>query len=325
MPRPKKRPATIEGNVNENAVAEVNRASLAAAGIEGPAALYALRHSNGLQLVGAIAVTKSFAESLTSAYVRGFIKMRDEKLYVGLPYQDDAGVPRACSTLEEFCPAFLGVSYDTMRERASQLELLGDGGFDGAMRLGLTFKQLRAIEGSDAEVRKKVVAALERGARTEAIDLVDELLAERREKAKALHEAEAQLEAKDKVLDQKNRKIDSLTSATLAKPEWHQQLEKAVATVGEVFDKLQLACAEAARLTETIAGLEFAGVELESDLLALRAQIAVQFHGRSELWLDQGVALLLSQREQFVDALLSLAAKRLPEDVKARLFEGLGK
>lgn len=325
MPRPKSQPATIQGHVNEKAVAEANSASLALAGLEGAAAMQVLRHADTFQAIGAINATRLIADSLTSAYVRLFIKIRDDKSYIGAPYRDAQGVLRATTSLEEFCPVFFGVSYRTLHERAEQVEMLGDAAFDGAVRLGLTFRQLRAVEGSDADVRKKVVAALERGARTEALDLVDELLAERGDKTKALKEAEAQLEAKDKVLDQKNRKIDQLTSATLSKPAWHQQLEKAVASVGEVFDKLQLACAEAGRLTETIADLEFEGVERESDLLALRAQIAVQFHGRSELWLDQGVGLLLAQREQFVDALLSLAAKRLPEDVKERLFKGLGK
>jgi hypothetical protein len=250
------------------------------------------------------------------------MRIRDQKLHVGAPYQDEQGVLRGITTLEQFCPIYIGVSYDTMRERCQQIEMLGDAGFDGAIKLGLTFKQMRALEGTDAELRKKAVAAIERGARSEVLELVDDLIAERRDSDKKRYEAEQQIEATQKVLDQKNRKIDQLTSDKLQKPQWHQQLEKAVASVDDVFSKLQLACAEAAALAETITDLEFEGVERESDLLALRAQVAVQFEGRSDFWLDQGVALLLAAREQQLEGMLSLAKRKLPDDVKAKLFGG---
>lgn len=321
MPRAKSRPASRFIEVNEDAVAQANEASRAVAALDGATAEQALRLNAALQLIGGMNVAASIAESINAATVRAFIKLREERLYAGLPYRDEHGVMRVVTTLEEFCPQFLGVSYETMRERVKQLELLGDQAFAGAMRLGLTFKQLRALEGSDEDARKKVAAALERGARSEVMDLVEELIDERRERDKELIDAKQQLEAKDKVLDQKNRKLDELAGKALDKPEWHQQLEKAMASVDQVYTTLQLACAEAARLAETISELEFEGVERESDLLALRAQVAVQFEGRCELWLDRGVALILRDREAFIGALLSMARTRLPDEVKAKLFK----
>jgi hypothetical protein len=322
MPRAKNSAASTVVVVNESAVSEANAASHAVAALDGAAADQALRHCEAFQLIGAMKATKSFADSLDAAHLRAFMKVRDEKLHMGLPYADENGAMRAITTLEDFCRVYMGISYDTMRERTGQLELLGESAYDGAMRLGVTIRQLRALKGGDTDVRQKVVAAIERGARGEVIELLDELLEDRREKAKALIEAEQQAEATHKVLDQKNRKIDQLTSDKLQKPQWHQQLEKAMASVDEVFSKLQLACAEAAALAETITDLEFEGVERESDLLALRAQVAVQFEGRSDFWLDQGVALLLAAREQQLEGMLSLAKRKLPDDVKAKLFGG---
>ena len=85
---------------------------------------------------------------------------------------------------------------------------------------------------------------------------------------------------------------------------------------------LQLACAGVARLAEAITDMEFEGVEKQNDILTLQAQLAVQFHARSELALDQGVGLFIGARTDFIDALLSMARKKLPEDIKAKLFEG---
>jgi hypothetical protein len=143
-----------------------------------------------------------------------------------------------------------------------------------------------------------------------------------RELRERVREARKQLEAKDKVIAQKNKKLDEVDERNSHKAPYELQFEQGLKDIGAVFDKLQLACAEIARLAEAIPDLEFEGVEKPNDTLTLQAQLAVQFHARSELALEQGVGLFVAARTDFVDALLGMAKKKLPEDIKAKLFEG---
>lgn len=152
-----------------------------------------------------------------------------------------------------------------------------------------------------------------------ALDEIDTLST--RELRERVREARKQLEAKDKVIAQKNKKLDEVDERNSHKAPYELQFEQGLKDIGAVFDKLQLACAEIARLAEAIPDLEFEGVEKPNDTLTLQAQLAVQFHARSELALEQGVGLFVAARTDFIDALLGMAKKKLPDDIKAKLFE----
>ncbi len=142
-----------------------------------------------------------------------------------------------------------------------------------------------------------------------------------REMRAALKERDADLAAKDRVIEGKDKKINKLLEADAGGP-FRLAFDNALRHNSDAFDKLQLACAEVARVAESIADLEFPEIESEKDALALRAQIANHFYGLSEFWLEQGAGLVVSARADFIEGLISLAKKRLPEDVKAKIFGG---
>ncbi len=135
-----------------------------------------------------------------------------------------------------------------------------------------------------------------------------------------LREAKQQLDAKDAVIELKDKKINKLLEKDAGKQPWQIQFEKALEQTSEAFNRLQLACAEVARVAEEIEGLELEAVAREADALALRAQIANHFYDRSEAWLEQGAGLIVAARADHIEALLALARKRLPDDVKRKLF-----
>lgn len=175
--------------------------------------------------------------------------------------------------------------------------------------------ELTVLDDEDIKelAKGKTVAGLE----LEEIDTLST-----RELRERVRQAKEQLEAKDRVIAQKNKKLDEIDEARAGKQPYEITFEKTLKDIGLVFDKLQLACADVARLAKSIPDLEFEGVEQRNDVLTLQAQLAVQFHGRSELALEQGVGLFISARADYVDALLSMAMKRLPEDIKSKLFKG---
>lgn len=135
-----------------------------------------------------------------------------------------------------------------------------------------------------------------------------------------LREADKLLADKDRVIAHKNKKLDDIDGRNSLKQPYELQFEKQLKTIGTAFDALQLACADLARLAESIPDLEFDGVDRQNDVLTLQAQLAVQFHERSELALDQGVGLFIGARTDSIDALLSMAKKKLPAEIKAKLF-----
>lgn len=141
-----------------------------------------------------------------------------------------------------------------------------------------------------------------------------------RELRDRLREVKGQLEAKDRVIASKNKKLDEIDERNAKKAPYELQFEKALGDIGSSFDKLQLACADLARLAESIPDLEFEGVDRQNDVLTLQAQLAVQFHERSALALDQAIGLWIGARADFIEALLGVAKKKLPEDIKAKLF-----
>lgn len=135
-----------------------------------------------------------------------------------------------------------------------------------------------------------------------------------------LREAKKSLDDKDRVLAQKNKKLDEIAEGRSGKAPYEVQFDDVLKQIGKAFDKLQLACAEVARVAESIPSLEFQGVDQQRDILTLQAQLAVQFHGRSELALEQGVGLFIAARTESIDGLLSVARKKLPEDIRSKLF-----
>lgn len=137
-----------------------------------------------------------------------------------------------------------------------------------------------------------------------------------------LREAGQQLEAKDKVLEQKNKKIDRLLEQDHQRPAWQKAFDHTIKEISEKGDALMRACADLAVLAESIASLELEGVEREGDLLALRAQLANRYYDLSDHLLEQSVGLFVGARSEYIEGLLSLARKKLPEDVKAKIFGG---
>lgn len=141
-----------------------------------------------------------------------------------------------------------------------------------------------------------------------------------RELRNHLREAKSQLGAKDRVIEQKDKKINRLLEEDHKVPAWEKTFNRAIKDISEKGDALMRACADLSSLAEEISALDFEGVESENDILTLRAQIANRYYDNSEHLLEQSVGLFVSARGQFIEGLLSLARKKLPDDVKARLF-----
>lgn len=145
-----------------------------------------------------------------------------------------------------------------------------------------------------------------------------------RELRAKLRAAKDDLDAKDRLIDQKNKKIDKLTEDGHKLAPWQKSFDKAVKLINDTGDAMQRACAELARAAEAIGELDLEGVEREADLLALRAQLANRYYDLSEHLLEQSVGLYVDARAMHIEPLLEMARKKLPEDVRAKIFKASG-
>lgn len=125
---------------------------------------------------------------------------------------------RNFQSLDEFCRAKLGRSYNRLQELGANRNLVGQDAFEQAERLGLRqvdYNAIKALPAPDQELVRRAVE--EAQSRDEVLDLLQELAARHAKEKVALttkaDEAAAQLAAKDKVLADNATKINEQAQA----------------------------------------------------------------------------------------------------------------
>lgn len=118
--------------------------------------------------------------------------------------------------LDDFCQERLGYSERRLRQISGNRELLGANHFEQAERLGLRQVDYNLIKALPAPKQEIIKEALTEGATKEELQkAIRELAAADQKEIEALtqraEEAEANLEARSRVLEDKNSKIDQLT------------------------------------------------------------------------------------------------------------------
>lgn len=123
---------------------------------------------------------------------------------------------RNFENLEQFCTEKLGRSYRRLQEISSNRNALGQEAFEHAERIGLRQTDYNLIKALPAPKQEIIKEALTEGATKEELQkAIRELAAadqkEIEELTQRAEEAEANLEARSRVLEDKNSKIDQLT------------------------------------------------------------------------------------------------------------------
>ncbi len=147
-----------------------------------------------------------------SMLVQIFEKIKREKAYKKIPIRDEAGNVRLSENLKEFCEAKLGKSYSRLQELSSNMRNLGPALFEAAEKVGFKSRDYRALNALPAEEQAVVKQALESESRDEVLDILQDLAARHQaEKEAAKQEREslqADLAARDKVLETKAQRLD---------------------------------------------------------------------------------------------------------------------
>lgn len=169
--------------------------------------------------MGAIRALEMTRNIVAAATVRLFDKVRESKRIKDLPIRQPDGTVATATTVDEFCRLAFGKPRTAMIEASETLDILGEQAYEAASRLGLSRSALRISRALPPEKLEVVRNAISSGSAKAEVLAVIEDLAEKVQKAEdTTAETRAEVEAKEKLLADKNQQIDSLrTELTLNK------------------------------------------------------------------------------------------------------------
>lgn len=150
-----------------------------------------------------------------SAILSIYENVKKTKAWRGLR-NPQSGDGRHFESLDEFCQVKLGRSYRRLREIGANRSALGEEAFEQAERLGLRQTDYNLIKALPAPKQEIIKEALTEGATKEELQkAIRELAAADQKEIEALtqraEEAEANLEARSRVLEDKTSKIDQIS------------------------------------------------------------------------------------------------------------------
>lgn len=164
--------------------------------------------------IGRLEALDFVATVATSALISVYENVKKSKAWRHLR-NPKSGDGRHFESLDDFCEVKLGRSYRRFRELAANRVLIGQAAFDQAERIGLRqvdYNALKALPAPDQELVRRAVE--EAQSRDEVLDLLQELAArhakEKEQLTTQVEEAKATLEAKDRVLADKNERLTKL-------------------------------------------------------------------------------------------------------------------
>lgn len=138
-------------------------------------------------------------------------QVKESKKYRGLQIQQ-AGQVLTVSTWEEFCDKVIGRSYQHVDEDIRNLSALGEAFMEASQQMGLGYRQLRQLRALPDDV-KGLMYDQDNNLRTNdpeiLKDWVEEALAKNAKIKEELHTAQADLKARDKVMETKNKALDA--------------------------------------------------------------------------------------------------------------------
>ena len=117
-------------------------------------------------------------------------------------------------TFEGFCQA-IGLSYSKVHEDLQNLDHFGEEALQNLSQLGVGYRELRQFRRLPEDQKTALIEVAKTGDKDSFLELAEDMIAKHAKEKESLtqraEEAEANLEARSRVLEDKNSKIDQLT------------------------------------------------------------------------------------------------------------------
>lgn len=255
------------------------------------------------QLLGQAQMADAFEKFSGTVRTSKLAFVKENKLYKALSGKKTPhGAENLNGTWEEFC-SLLGRSVDQVDRDIANLRAFGEEALDSMSRMGIGYRELRQFRKLPDDQKAELIEVARSGDKESFIELAEEVIAKHAKEKEALtlraEEAEATLEARSRVLENKNQHIDQIT-------EKMTRLEKRVKAmpVADVGEQIRIETAQATSVAEV-------GIRtLRAGFAALTEH--TEKHGISH---DDFMAGLLGQLELAVRQLRSeFDVKATPDD-----------
>lgn len=166
------------------------------------------------QLLGQAQMAGAFEEFSRTVRTSKLAYVKENKLYQQLKGSAAPhGAEKQAGTWEEFC-TLLGRSVDQVDRDIANLKAFGEEALESMSRMGIGYRELRQYRKLPEDQKQALIEVAKTGDKDGFLDLAEEIIARHAKEKEALaaqvEEAKATLEAKDRVLADKNERLTKL-------------------------------------------------------------------------------------------------------------------
>ncbi|QND84197.1 Uncharacterized protein ChrSV_1970 [Chromobacterium vaccinii] len=196
------------------------------------------------QLLGQAQMADAFAKFSVTVTTSKLAFVKENKLYRALSGKKSGDGHQFSGTWEEFC-SLLGRSREQIDEDIRNLKALGEEALESMSRMGIGYRELRQFRKLPEDQKAALIEVAKAGDKESFVELAEEIIAKHAKEKEALtqrvDDAKADLEARARVLEDKNSKIDQLTEevAKLSNPLKTRPWDERVAPFQEEITKRQ--------------------------------------------------------------------------------------
>ena len=173
------------------------------------------------QLLGQAQMASAFAKFSETVSTSKLAYVKENKLYRAIKGQKSGnGFEFLTGTWEEFC-GLLGVTSRKVDEDISNLQAFGEDALDSMSRIGIGYRELRQYRKLPEDQKQALIEVAKAGDKEGFVELAEEIIAKHAKEKEALaaqvQEAQATLEAKDRVLQTRAELIGKLEEQVAGK------------------------------------------------------------------------------------------------------------
>ena len=166
------------------------------------------------QLLGQAQMAEAFAKFSVTVTTSKLAFVKENKLYRALGGKKSGDGHQFSGTWEEFC-SLLGRSREQIDEDIRNLKAVGEQALESMSRMGIGYREFRQFRRLPDDQKTALIEVAKSGDKDAFLELAEDMIAKHAKEKEALtqraEEAEADLEARSRVLEDKNGKIDQLT------------------------------------------------------------------------------------------------------------------
>lgn len=167
------------------------------------------------QLLGQAQMAGAFEEFSRTVRTSKLAFVKEHKLYRSLAGKKTPhGAEILAGTWEEFC-MLLGRSVDQVDRDIANLRTFGEEALESMSRMGIGYREMRQFRKLPDDQKAALIEVAKTGDKEAFVELAEEIIAKHAKEKETLtqraEESEANLEARSRVLEDKNQHIDQLT------------------------------------------------------------------------------------------------------------------